>query len=390
MGVFNIVKESIQKRINLTGKIGVMRRLLIGNFLISLAMGAVALLLPIYAAKELGASYTEIGLIGTMYVIFDVIFSVPAGVLGDRFGRRRFIVLGYVMTSFSFYLYTFCSSVTQLLLVRLYQGLAEAPVWVNMQTAIAELSGEHERGRAMGLYGTSWAAAFGVGPIFAGWAYPEFGARWVFLWSAALAICSVIPVLMTEFKPPRRVLKRPDFVRLLPLCFATLIYIGVVAIFHTLLPAYAVVDLGLTEFEASTLITVFTIVRGVVFAPLGGLSDRFGAKRMIVASIGASAFISLGLALATTYSVLLLFSLLLAVAEGAVYPAVVSTISKLGERSSPGLVLGIFNSVGMAGWGIFPGVGGVIADRCGPSAPFLMFVVVGLVSLPFLQKVLRE
>lgn len=367
-----------------------MRHLLVGSFFVSLAMGAVGLLLPIYAAKELGASYTEIGLIGLTYIVFDVAFSVPAGVLGDRYGRRTFIVIGYLATALSFYLYTLCESMPQLLLVRLCQGAAEAPIWVNMQTAIAELSEEHQRGRAMGLYGTSWAAAFGVGPILAGVAYPVTGPQPVFAGSAALTAVSVIPVLLSEFKPPRPALRRPDIKRLLPLCFATLVYIGIVAIFHTLLPAYAVLGLGLSEFQAGTLVTLFTVIRGIAFAPLGGLSDRFGPKRMILTSTLASALISAGLASATAYWELLVLSFLLAVAEGAVYPAVVSDISKLGERSSLGLVLGIFNSVGMIGWGIFPSVGGVIADRYGPSAPFLMFALVGLLSVPILQKVLRE
>jgi len=366
-----------------------MRRLLFGSFLVSLAMGVVGLVLPLYAAGKLGATYTEIGLIGVMYVVFDIAFSIPAGMLGDRFGRKPFLLAGFLMTSLSFFLYSFCNTVSSLLLVRLYQGAAEAPIWVNMQTAIAEFSEERQRGRAMGLYGTSWAAGFGVGPLLAGWIYPKIGASWSFIGSAVLVLISALPVLLTRFGSTRTSPKRPDFQRLLPLCFTTLIYIGVVAIFHTLLPAYAVVGLDLTEFQVGTLITLFTIVRGIAFAPLGGLSDKVGAKRMILASIFGSSLVSAALGVVTGYFGLLMLSFLLALAEGAVYPAVVSSISKIGQRSSPGLVLGIFNSVGMTGWGLFPGIGGVVADAYGPSSPFLMFAIVGIISLPVLQKLLK-
>lgn len=366
-----------------------MRRLLVGSFLVSLAMGAIGLFLPIYAAEELGANYTEVGLLGVMYVVFNILFSIPAGVLGDRFGRKPFLLAGVFMTSLSFFLYSMCGEVWQILAVRLYQGMAEAPIWVNMQAAIAELSEERSRGRAMGLYGTSWAAGFGVGPMLAGWFFPSFGARAGFIFGAVLALISAIPVALSNLPLPKATRCKLNFGKLLPLCFATLIYIGVVAIFYTLLPAYAVVGIGLSEFQTGTLITLFTVVRGVAFAPLGSLSDRVGARRIILTSILASSLISLGIALTTGYPSLLFLSFLLAVAEGAVYPAVISSISKICEHGNLGLVLGVFNSVGMVGWGLFPGVGGRVADLYGPTAPFLMFTVVSLLSLPVLYRLLK-
>lgn len=366
-----------------------MRGLLVGSFVVSLAMGMVGLLLPLYAAKELNASYTEVGLIGAAYIVFDVLFSIPAGLLGDRFGRRPFILTGFLLTSAGFLLYSACTSVTALLAVRLFQGAAEAPIWVNMQAAVVELSEERERGKAMGLYGSSWASGFGIGPILAGWLYPSIGASWSFLTAGVFGLASTGIVCFVYLGSARALPSFPSLRRLLPPCFATLIYIGAVALIHILLPAYGVVGLGLTEFQVGVLVTTFTLVRAISFTPLGGASDLIGAKRVILASILAISVLSAGISLVRGYLILVALISLLAVAEGAVYPAIVSAISKARGRGSLGAVLGIFNTVGMIGWGVFPAVGGALADSFGPPSPFLMFALAGLISLPLLHKLLK-
>lgn len=81
-----------------------MRRLLLGTFVMALSMGIVALVLPLYA-RELGASYTEIGMLGVAYVLFAIFLSVPVGRAGDRMGRIPFIILGFLSTSSVFVFY---------------------------------------------------------------------------------------------------------------------------------------------------------------------------------------------------------------------------------------------------------------------------------------------
>ncbi|MDI6884064.1 MAG: MFS transporter [Hadesarchaea archaeon] len=361
--------------------------MLIGTFVIALSMGMAGLALPLYA-KDLGATYTEIGMLGVAYVVFDALFSIPVGRAGDRWGRKPFLVLGFFATASLLAFYSLANAVVWLIALRFVQGATEAPIWVNAQGAVADLSATTRRGRAIGAYGTSWGLGFGVGPIIGGVLYVGVGAGQTFLLSAIVAFLATAIISTVPLPRPKLPGGKPNLSRIWPACFAGLIYVGVVSILFTLLPVYATRGLGMSEVQAGFLITLFAGVRAVLFTPLGGLSDRVGRRPVILAGVIGSSFLSAAIAMVSGFPALAAIILLLAVAEGAVYPAVVSTVSRAGEGRNMGYVLGIFNAIAMVGWGLFPGVGGALADAYGPTSPFLMCAVVGLAAAALLWKLL--
>src|SRR2546425_10085655 len=60
------------------------------NFVIRIGFSA---LLP-SIIDELQLSYTRAGLLASAFFYADVIMQIPSGLLGDRRGRRRILVLG--------------------------------------------------------------------------------------------------------------------------------------------------------------------------------------------------------------------------------------------------------------------------------------------------------
>ena len=356
-------------------------------------MGMAGLALPLYA-NELGASYTEIGMLGVAYVVFMVLLSVPVGSAGDRRGRKPLLVLGFFLTACALALYSLLDVVIWLIALRFFQGAAEAPIWVNAQSAVTDLSGRGERGRAMGTYGTSWAVGFATGPLIGGALYVAIGPAQTFLLSGLVAfIATAIIAGMPLPKPKLKLAARKlQFSSIWPACFVGLIYIGIVSIIFTLFPAYATSTegLGIPKVEVGLLITLFAGIRGVLFVPLGSLSDRIGHRSTILAGMFGSAFALAGVALLSNYLALAVIISILAAAEGAVYPAVMSMVSKAGEGENLGYVIGIFNAVAMVGWGLFPGVGGALADVYGPTSPYLMCAVVALVASVLLWKLLPK
>ncbi len=359
--------------------------------LVALSMGMAGLALPLYA-KELGASYTEIGMLGVAYVIFMVLFSVPVGSAGDRRGRKPLLVLGFILTACVLALYSLVDVVIWLIALRFLQGATEAPIWVNAQSAIADLSGRGERGRAMGTYGTSWAVGFATGPLLGGGLYVAIGPAQTFLLSALVAFIATALIAGMSLPKPKLVARKLQFSSIWPACFVGLIYVGIVSVIFTLFPAYATSTDGLDipTVEVGFLITLFAGVRGVLFVPMGSLSDRIGHRSAILAGIFGSAFALAGIALLSSYLALAAIICILAAAEGAVYPAVMSMISKAGEGENLGYVIGIFNGVSMVGWGLFPGVGGALADVYGPTSPYLMCAVVALVASVLFWKLLPK
>jgi DHA1 family multidrug resistance protein-like MFS transporter len=363
-----------------------MRYLLASTFIVSISMGIVGLALPLYAL-DLGADYTTIGLLGTTYVAFNCLFSPLAGRFSDRKGRKPFLVLGLFLLAFSFILYPLIRSVWWLLGVRLLQGAAEAPIWVNAQAAMADLSRVEKRGRAMGIYGTSWAFGFAIGPSIGGYLYNIKNAHLIFTLAAFIALIAALTMSATRVPKPHVAPRRVKLGELGPACFLGFIYVGVVSVIFTLFQVYASKNLGMTAAEIGSLISLFAVVRGLLFIPVGNLSDKYGPKRIIRLGLFGLVVTWAGLVVMTNYFLLIPVIVGLAAAAGSIYPAVMSMVSKIGGQTSAYL-LGIFNGVTVLGWAVMPPIGGFLADAVAPTVPYLMSALISFVALIMLRKIL--
>lgn len=363
-----------------------MRRLMLGTFVLSLAMGMVNLAVPLYAS-ELGASYTEIGMLGVTYILLYVLLCVPVGRLGDRMGKRRFVMMGFAGTAAVFLAYHLTFSFPVMLIVRLFQGGMEAFIWTGLQGIVADTSSSSKRGLAMGKYGSSWALGLGIGPLIAGSLYASFGARTIFAIGAMVAAVStlVIPRL------PRPTATSGHHISVRKILYPALIglpYIGMISVILILFPPYVRTALGMSEAEAGILITIFTLTRALFFIPSGKLSDRVGERAltkwaMLTVSVVYIWFFA-------AYNLVLLAMLLFGVALGIgmMYPSIMSLASKAGGTST-GYAMGVFNAISGLGWAIFPGAGGFLADVFSPVAPFLMCAIIGIVCSAILAIALR-
>ncbi|KXB04082.1 hypothetical protein AKJ47_00900 [candidate division MSBL1 archaeon SCGC-AAA261G05] len=286
-----------------------------------------------------------------------------------------------------FMLYAWQASVIWLLLIRLMQGIAEAPIWVNAQTAIADLSPREKRGRAMGMYGSSWALGFAVGPLAGGLLYSIVGAGGSFLISGLLAIVGAIIIMGTFIPKPKVTFEKTSLEGLWRPCLVGFVYLGIVGLILTLFPPYGR-ELGITSAGIGGLITLFGVLRATLFLPMGNIADKFGYRNIILIGLAGVTIASLGIGFFSNPILLLLAIALLAWGGGAIYPAAVSMASEVGKGKNRGYVLGIFNAASMAGWGILATGGGGIADTFGSTTPYFMCAILALGILLILWKVL--
>lgn len=360
---------------------------MIAVFLMSMAMGGSAIALPLYASS-LGASYTEIGMLGVAYVVLGLVFSLPVGRASDRHRKKKFIVGGFLSTAVVMTLYAFAPSIPWLLALRLLQGLTETLLWINVQVAIVASSQSEFRGRAMGSYGRWWGFGVALGPIIGGFCYSIAGAQMTFiLWGLVALASTAVATKIPEIEP-QPTTDKPNLTKILTLCFAGLIYVGTIALINTIVPVYATASLGMSAFDVGLLITLFVLVRALIFTPLGALSDRVGHRPLILAGLSGASLVFLLLYTASNAVSLTAFLILLALATGSMYPSVLSALSKSG--GGVGYLMGIFNLVISIGWGVFPGVGGAIADSFGPTSAFLISGLIGLITVAVLWKKLPK
>jgi predicted MFS family arabinose efflux permease len=109
----------------------------ISNYLVRMALPA--LLPPIIA--ELGLTYTRAGLLatGAFFYAYAAI-QLPAGLLGDRFGRRLVLVGGLVMGGIASVLTGLAAGFAGLLAARITTGLAQGCVFSNDRAIVAAVT----------------------------------------------------------------------------------------------------------------------------------------------------------------------------------------------------------------------------------------------------------
>ncbi|WP_459897062.1 MFS transporter [Desulfurobacterium crinifex] len=136
-----------------------------------------------------------------LYAVFNLVyalFSIPAGIASDKFGRETVLSLGYILFGVSLFIVIFSNSIPPLVIVFLLYGLSMAIVNGIQRAFVADLSEETFRGSAFGLFHVVTGFAILLGNVFAG-----------FLWNLSTditllvyGIISLLSGLLLAFKSP--------------------------------------------------------------------------------------------------------------------------------------------------------------------------------------------
>ncbi len=101
-------------------------------------------------------------------IIGRLIFQVPLGYFSDRHGRRPFILSGLVLMAVSTILLGEVQTMTQMIILRLVQGIASAGVVAPVFALAADLSKTGGEGRQLSIVTMGLGLGIAVGPLLAG------------------------------------------------------------------------------------------------------------------------------------------------------------------------------------------------------------------------------
>src|SRR5580704_12829452 len=142
------------------------------------ALGAVSLCI---LAKSLHASESDLEWFSSGYLLLLAAATLPAGLIGDRFGRKKLLLASLAVFGAGSALCAEAPSPAVFLLARLLMGLAGAGVTVMAMSALTVLFDDAERPRATGVYEAANFLALALGPFLGGWMLSRFWWGWVFL-----------------------------------------------------------------------------------------------------------------------------------------------------------------------------------------------------------------
>ncbi len=122
------------------------------------------------------------------------------GALGDRQGRRRWLVVGSAVFGAASLACALAPSVPALVAGRLLQGVGAAMVLPNSLGLLGAAFSGAARGRAVGLWAAVGAAAGAAGPLAGGWLIDAVGWRAIFYINLPIAAAAI--VLAWRHVPP--------------------------------------------------------------------------------------------------------------------------------------------------------------------------------------------
>ncbi|MGA8660041.1 MAG: DHA2 family efflux MFS transporter permease subunit [Chthoniobacterales bacterium] len=133
-----------------------------------------------YIAGGLSAAVTDSEWVITSYLAANAIILPISGWLAAHLGRRNYFLLSIAVFTLSSVLCGMATSLGQLILFRVMQGLAGGGLQPSSQSILLDSFPAEKQGAAQSLFGVAALLAPVIGPTLGGWITDEYSWRWIF------------------------------------------------------------------------------------------------------------------------------------------------------------------------------------------------------------------
>jgi EmrB/QacA subfamily drug resistance transporter len=162
--------------------------------------------------SDLGSTAGELQWIIDAYALVFAAFLLPAGALGDRFGRKRALLLGLVIFAFGSVVGGLGTAAPQIIVGRVINGLGAAFIMPATLSLLTTIFPPEERSKAIAMWAGFAGAGGALGPIVSGALLESFWWGSAFLVNVPVVLAVVIAVAV--FSPTS---KDPDATPLDPM-----------------------------------------------------------------------------------------------------------------------------------------------------------------------------
>jgi MFS transporter, DHA2 family, multidrug resistance protein len=145
--------------------------------------------------RELDASTGQLQWFVAAYTLVFAAALVPGGMLGDRYGRKRMLIVSLVLFGAASVACALAPSANAFIAARALLGLGGAILFPMVLGLLPVLFDESERPRAIAAVTTAAMLGYPIGPLLGGWMLTRFDWTWVFLINlpvVALALAATI------------------------------------------------------------------------------------------------------------------------------------------------------------------------------------------------------
>jgi EmrB/QacA subfamily drug resistance transporter len=157
-----------------------------------------------HMTADLGASAQDTQWILDSYILVFAGLLLTSGSLGDRFGRRKIMILGLVLFGLASLAATFCATPGQLIAVRIAMGIGGALIMPSTLSILITVFDATERPKAMATWGSVSMLGLVGSPVLGGLLVSRFSWQSIFWVNVPIVVLAIVAglVLMPESKGP--------------------------------------------------------------------------------------------------------------------------------------------------------------------------------------------
>ena len=163
------------------------------NFSVFVAMP----ILPLFIEAVGNLTVRVASTTGLLFAISGAAAAVSAaciGYLSDRMGYKKVLIVHLILSGVFWIFHVLANSITQLMVIRLFYGLAAGGIVPTMNALVGVLMPREVYGRAYGLTSSVTCLGMTVGPLAGGIMASFMGYRWPFVFVSVVLILVVFPV----------------------------------------------------------------------------------------------------------------------------------------------------------------------------------------------------
>lgn len=340
-------------------------------------------LLPLLGEQQFGL-HSKIALLSFIasFGAVKAVANYMAGVFGDRWGRKRVLVAGWLFAIPVPLLIIWAPSWGWIVFANVLLGLNQGLCWSSTVVMKIDLVGPERRGLAMGLNEFAGYLAVALAALGAGLIAHRFGIRpapfYLGIGFAAIGLGLTLLVRDTtkhhELEAASKTTDtiRPNVFALVTWKDASLASCSQAGLFNNLNDGFAwglfpllFTAAHLPQKQISVLIAAYPAAWGLAQLITGALSDRVGRKPMIVAGMILQAAALIAVACAHSFGLWLTGSITLGVGTAMVYPTLLAAIGDVAHPSWRSSAVGVYRFWRDSGYVAGALLAGACADYIG-------------------------
>jgi len=338
---------------------------------------------------EFDIPHAQAALLMSSYLLPYAMIQIPAGILSDKFGNKRFIILAMIGASAGSSLIIFTSTFNQALAVRLFSGTLSGLYYAASTKVITKYASSLRQGRVLGLAFSGSSVANLLIYVAVASSKSEIGWRYFFVISSLPGfLCLALSFFIKEMKEKNMLedVNRHNFMKYLKnrfLIFALTSYLlmslanwGLTAF----IPTYLVKERGLTVADSSAAMIIYAASSIFNSFSSGYVTDRFGFKISMVASGITMCLVSFFLPLLPLGGFYWLLLILWGLIGGWSFTALNIFVINTFPKNLHGTFLGTLNQIGFISATIGPPLFGLMIDVTGFESFFSLALVLYVAS----------